>query len=43
MRFLMMEVDEYYACLIVLYSLVYTRSANLEKIKSTRTCAKIWK
>jgi hypothetical protein len=39
----MMEVDKFYACLIVLYKLVYTRLANLEKNKPTRTCAKILK
>jgi hypothetical protein len=39
----MMEVDEYYARLIVLYNLVCTRWANLEKNKPTRTCAKILK
>jgi hypothetical protein len=39
----MMEVDEYHACLIVLYNLVCTRLANLEKNNPTRTCAKILK
>jgi hypothetical protein len=29
----MMEVDKFYACLIVLYNLVCTRLANLEKNK----------
>jgi hypothetical protein len=43
MRSLMMEVDEYHACLIVLYNLVCTRLANLEKNKPSRTCAKILK
>jgi hypothetical protein len=38
-----MEVDKFDACLIVLYNLVCTRLANLEKIKLTRTCAKTLK
>jgi hypothetical protein len=43
MRSLIMEVDEYYAWLIVLYNFVYARLANLEKNKPTRICAKILK
>jgi hypothetical protein len=43
MRSLMMEVDEYYAWLIVLYNLVRTRLANLEENKPTRIGAKILK
>jgi hypothetical protein len=43
MRSLMMEVDKFYACLIVLYNLVCTILANLEKDIPTRTCAKILK
>jgi hypothetical protein len=43
MRSLMMEVEEQYAWLIVLYNMVCTRLANLEKNKLTRTCAKILK
>jgi hypothetical protein len=43
MRSLMMEVDEYYVWLIVLYNLVCTRWQILVKIKPTRTCAKILK
>jgi hypothetical protein len=43
MRSLMMDVDEYYAWLIVLYNFVCARLANLEKNKPTRTCAKIFK
>jgi hypothetical protein len=43
MRSLMMEVDEFYAWLIVLYNLVCTSLANLEKNKPTRICAKILK
>jgi hypothetical protein len=39
----MMEVDEYYAWLIVLYNLVRTRLANLEENKPTRIGAKILK
>jgi hypothetical protein len=39
----MMEVDKFYACLVVLYNLVCTRLAKLEKNKPTRTCAKILK
>jgi hypothetical protein len=37
----MTEVDEYHAYLILLYNLVWTRLANLEKIKPTRTCANL--
>jgi hypothetical protein len=40
MRSLMMEVDENYAGLIVLYNLVCTGSANLEKIKPTELVLK---
>jgi hypothetical protein len=43
MRSPMMEVDEYYAGLIVVYNLVCNRLAHLEKNKPTRTCAKILK
>jgi hypothetical protein len=43
MRSLMMEVDEYYAWLIVLYNFVCTRWLILVKTKPTRTCAKILK
>jgi hypothetical protein len=43
MRSIMMEVDEFYTRLIVLYNLVCTSLANLEKNKPTRTCAKILK
>jgi hypothetical protein len=39
----MMEVHKFYACLIVLYNLVCTRLANLEKDIPNRTCAKILK
>jgi hypothetical protein len=39
----MMEVDEHYAWLIVLYNLVCTIWLILVKVKRTRTCAKILK
>jgi hypothetical protein len=43
MRYLMMEVKEHYAWLIILYNIVCTILANLESNKPTRTCAKILK
>jgi hypothetical protein len=43
MRSLMMEVDEYYACLIEWYNLVCTRLASLEKNKPLELVLKSWK
>jgi hypothetical protein len=43
MRSLMMDFDEFYAWLIVLYNLVCTRLANLEKNNPLEHVLKSWK